>query len=466
MKANVSSLASSDTLIEAAVALLLVLSFSQGIWQATNIADGIPKALTELLSVALLFVAILRCKAAKQRFRGLVFLTPLVVACTTGVISGWLHGSSMLEQAFFLRSVLSPSIVFFAILNLHIGVAGTKRLANLLTVLILVQAPVFIWKWYAVGVNEKFWIGTLSQTAGQLGLVFPMLVLSLVLPWYLHKGRIVFALLILIFAFLPVVNEKRGVVIVIPAVLFFSIAAYIATKRGRDLICSNLNGWLSSRGSLVLLVCFAVWGGATKLIPSLYCENYQSCGKQTVQYISDYLKRDYASPMNLSRSSVDENTDIQLGRWELVRASFALIGEQGVMVTLAGFGAGAVNPSPHLGADRSDIMYHKFGLRGTYSSALALLYEAGVIAVLSMIAFFYLLTAMVIKQIRTAGSDDRYLAGLGILLMISVMAFDYFIYSITGWSSCTLAPLFFVAIGIYLTRSREDSNFGSPGAAD
>lgn len=445
-----------DVLKEIAVGLLLVLSFSQGIWQAAGIAEGIPKALIELLSVVLLVAAVWQCKKANQRFRGLVFLVLLAAAWASGAVSGWLQDSSALEQLFYLRAVLAPPIVFFALLNLPIKAAGVRRLSMLVIILISIQAPIFAWKWYAVGVNEKFWIGSLSQTAGQLGLIFPMLVLAVVLPWYLHNGRRALALLILIFAFLPVINEKRGVMVAIPAILFLAVGAYFATKRGRNLIALNINRWLLSRLSVVVLVCLTVWVGAAKLIPSLYCERFQSCHQQTTTYFFDYLTRNYASPMNASRLSVEKNTNIQLGRLELVRASLALMAERGTLVTLFGFGAGAVNPSPHLGTNRSDIMYDKFGLRGTYSSALALLYEAGITGVLSMLGFFGLLSAAVMKRIKAARNDDRCLTGLGILLMISVMAFDYFLYSTTGWSSSAIAPLFFTSVGIFLVRSQQE----------
>jgi len=48
------------------------------------------------------------------------------------------------------------------------------------------------------------------------------------------------------------------------------------------------------------------------------------------------------------------------------------------------------------------------------------------------------------------------------LLMISVMAFDYFLYSTTGWSSCAIAPLFFTSVGIFLARSYQECNTALP----
>jgi hypothetical protein len=62
-----------------------------------------------------------------------------------------------------------------------------------------------------VGINEKFWIGSFSQTAGQLGLLFPLMLLSILVPLYLHNGGRLLAILVLASSLAPVINEKRAV---------------------------------------------------------------------------------------------------------------------------------------------------------------------------------------------------------------------------------------------------------------
>jgi len=336
----------------------------------------------------------------------------------------------------------------------------------MLVFIFLVQLPVALWKLAFIGVDEKHWIGTLSQNAGQLGLLVPLFALSFLVPIYLRRGGFLYPVLIFFFSAFGVINEKRAIVFILP--LFFVIAGaiYVGFKlRLNNQAILGKAGWVDIKGltgrfTALAGISVGIAIAATYMIPSLRCDNEhnpQSCIMQSLTYARDYLTRGYSSPLNASRTSVDENTNIQLGRIRLIQATVEHKLDQGPLIVLFGYGAGAINTSPLLGEDRRDILYTKFGLRGTYPGAIAILFEAGLIGLVGMVLFFVVVMRGAVRGVRLTVTCEKGAAyGAGVILMVLVMGFDFFIYSIVGWTSQTLAPVFFAVLGFFLNDHAED----------
>jgi O-antigen ligase len=230
----------------------------------------------------------------------------------------------------------------------------------------------------------------------------------------------------------------------------------------------RFRGEIGKRFLVLIAIAAFVFVAAVSLIPSFQStefSNYPStvransaeCIQNTIcrvfLYSYDYLSRDFYSPLNISREPVDSNTNIQMGRITLFKETFESVTEHGPLIMMFGYGASAVNPSYLLGEGRSDIMYQKFGMRGTYPSAIAVMMETGLVGLSAMVLFFSILLYSVMKRAVESSSEGNLVVGVTAILMILIIAFDYSIYSITAWSSYTLAPIFFIVLGFFLAHN-------------
>lgn len=414
-----------------------------------GIPESMLKAALEAGFLALFVLGVSQRLRAGQPLSGIKLVLPVCVAVLIGLVSGAARGASFLESLFYVRFLVVPLFFLVGVLNVQLDGSASRRLLLLIIGLLLLQLPFFAYKWIVIGIEEKHWIGALSHTAGQLGLIFPMLVLSMLLPLYLAVGRWPIVLVVA-YSLLPVINEKRAVVVMVPFLIAASVLAY--ARLSQRYCESGIEIPRISVGKLVALivVCLIVWISSVKLIPSLQCTDNEPCAVQVIKYGQNYLLRDYLSPMNLSETSKDQNTNIQLGRLTLLKESFATLADTSWGTLVFGLGGGAINPSPNLGPDRADIMYKKFGIRGTYSFGLMLLWEGGIAAVIAAAGFFVLLSWALYQQLERGRTRASILFGSGVILMLAVLAFDFFVYSTAGWLTHSLTPGVFTLIAIFL----------------
>ncbi len=453
------------------ISLILCLAASQGILQAMDVSVSLSKAAIEVLSFVMLVLAIRSRRKAGQAVVGLSYLAPIALAVFAGLLSGWFCGAAGLEYALFLRTLISPVVIFFAVININLPDVAIRRIVLLLCLLFVAQIPIVVWKAFVVGINEKFWIGSFSQTAGQLGLLFPLLLLSILVPLYLRNGGKLLAILVLALSLAPVINEKRAVIYVLPA--FFCAAVFVYSFLWKRKVAlagtiERFQGKIGKRFLVLIAIAAVVFVAAVRLIPSFQSTEFSNypkivttnsgkCIQNTIcrvfLYSHDYLTRNFSSPLNISRETQESNTNIQMGRITLIKEAFESVTAHGPLIMMFGYGASAVNPSYLLGEGRSDIMYQKLGIRGTYPSAIAVMIEAGLVGLSAMILFFSILLYSVMARVVESSSEGNLVVGVSVILMTLIMAFDYFIYSITAWSSYTLAPIFFIVLGLFLAHN-------------
>ena len=95
-------------------------------------------------------------------------------------------------------------------------------------------------------------------------------------------------------------------------------------------------------------------------------------------------------------------------------------------------------------------MFDKFGLRGTYSFGLMLLWEGGIASVIAAAGFFVLLWSVLGQKLAGAQTNSSIILGVGIILMVAVLAFDFFVYSTAGWLTHSVTPFIFTLSAIFL----------------
>ncbi|MCB1959395.1 MAG: hypothetical protein KDE68_02535 [Rhodocyclaceae bacterium] len=434
---------------------VLAVCMINGLLDWAGLSPSYSRVLIEFLAAVLLLVSFLGARTPDRR-GALVLSAPLLAATVIGVVVATLNGAKSVEQVLFAREILTPVLFLSAFLCAPVSDALRRRLLGLLAILVALQVFVCALKFALFGVNEKAWIGTMTQSAGQLGLLMPAMALGFAWAFGLVRARIALAATFaLMIAAVGVVSEKRATMFLAPAIPMLTLTIWLLVGR-----FARIRRERPSRMALHYLVAVttvsAIVGlGSLVVIPSLNAENpkYVLYGTHSViDYIRVYLTRDYDSPMNISKTSIDDNQNIQLGRLLLLKRAVDLSLDQPLPVALTGHGGGWLLEHRFLPHKGGDVLYDRVGLRGPSGLLVRHLFEIGWIGVVLVLAWMFALVTLLLKALLKAPES---VLAFGALTSVAVLLFDYTFYSEMTWNSGVFMPIFALLAAFALRSGPE-----------
>lgn len=440
---------------------VFLLSLNLGVAEAIGIRVSLLRIALDFCMVVLLTYTLSQASRI-DLLRSLRWLALPLLATLVGVAVALLHRANPLEILLFLREMLMPLLYFAVFLLDPPNNREWRALTALLLAIATIQLPIAAFKYWTIGINEKIWIGTFHQHAGQLGLLMPMVGVAFLWAYAINRQRLLIpTLLATCFALISVVNEKRGIILLLPALVVLLIAA--------DLLSARLTGkqwkriwYLKPAGLGRLLTAFLLsWGivitCAIQSIPSFDTRtaDYQALRERSVTaYIREYLMRDYDSAMNRSDDNpdIETNRNIQMGRLRLLMHGIDIAVKFPVDRLLFGTGGGWLLEHPLLKDKPADLMFKRLRLRGPASTGLRQLFEFGAAGLLLMGIWF---VQVGWGLIRRASNPMTRLLALGATGVWSIQVFDYLIYSQVGWGGGVFMPLCSLIVASALRNDRQ-----------
>ncbi len=434
-------------------------SLNLGVAEALGLNVSLIRIASETTTLVLLANAIWHA-SRESLFRALKWIGLPLLAASIGVVTAILNHAPPLEIMLFVREALMPLIFFTLFLIEPPNEREWKVLKTLLLVIAAIQLPIAALKYLVLGVNEKGWIGTFHQYAGQLGLLMPMLAVAFLWAYAIKSGRLFMPVLLATgFSLISVVNEKRAVILIMPLLVVFLIiidlmAARLENRTHREIWYCKLHG-MSRMTIALLLSAILVTACALRNIPSFdtSTNDYEALPSRTViAYISEYLFRGYDSAMNLSANpDIETNRNIQMGRFRLWASGIGIATEMPSDRLLFGTGGGWLLSHPLLAEKPNDIFFHRLQLRGPTSTGLRHLFEMGAVGFLLMFAWMLQIGWALLRR---AGDSSVGMIALGATGAWAILIFDYLIYSQVGWGAGVFAPLCFLIVA----RALQDRN--------
>lgn len=420
---------------------------------------GVPPSLSGLgvlgFAGALAFVGG-QGRSLREIKHGFILVAPLLLVVLAGLIRGQFNHSSILELGLFSREMLAPAVLFLAFWWAPRKSISGPWLTVLLVTLAVLQVLVCAIKFGIVGVNEKDWIGTMTQSAGQLGLLMPSLALGFVWAFGVVHGRLAMAgFAALLISLVGVVSEKRammflaGLVPVLVFVLWCFLTPGLPGAAGR-----------AKQRGLGFLVATLVTGGAVVfaslgLIQSLRGEGprFERYGTHgPIEYMQEYLTRDYDSPMNISKTGVEENPNIQLGRSLLLKRAIFDSFSQSPVDLVFGHGGGWLLEHRLLKDKGRDVLYDRTGLRGPAGLFVRHIYELGWLGTTLVVLWVASLAYLITRRLRLGALP---VLEMGALTGLAVMMFDYVFYSEMAWNSGVFMPILLLLV-VSALRARSE----------
>ncbi|MDQ0423287.1 hypothetical protein J2045_004339 [Peteryoungia aggregata LMG 23059] len=420
-------------------ALLLLLVMTGGLLEWLGIPQSASRFAVECLALLLIACGVRRCDRASLVSVACASI-PLVLAWSIGGANALASGASALQIALFSREIGTPVLFMAAFLLAPLGTSERHHLLKLLLSLTLLQVAVCVVKLFWIGANEKGWIGTMHQSAGQLGLLTPLLALGFIWAVALvHRTPWKVFLVATSVGLVAVASEKRALLVMMPLVPIGVLVCHAIFHR---FFCKSYKrvsvSLLANYAASAFMSCVLLIALALSSIDSLRSSDYSKLGVNGVfEYIYVYMTRDFDSEMNRSDFSVDENLNIQMGRLRIIVVAVDIVSDSDLYTMLLGGGGGRLLAHPRLN-NGSDVMYREVGLRGPSGLAIRHLFEIGFLGVFLVLGW---MGWMVVLLVNSAGSGANQVLVLGALGCVGVLAFDYLIYSESGWYSGVLLPL-------------------------
>jgi hypothetical protein len=444
--------------IEILIATLILISFSQGIFELLSIPLWIPKLIEESLALMVFLSAFLFRISHGKTFNvyGLISISGLLII---GIISGIVNNTYHMAILLFVRGILVYYLFFLGVLNLKISEDSVKRIISLMVILFVIQIPASWIKYAIVGIDES-WIGTVSKSGGVLGLIIAVFAGAFLISAFFYRKKISYLIWILLFFLFGIINEKRATVFVFPVLLLFMSIHYnaLSKKNGLPSRLHAVFRLFYVRNVILLTLAFLIilyMGG--RLLPDFNPEK-KVWGTFSIQHIYDYTigynLRNYTSyGYGFREESIEtdfyNNTNAQKGRLRLIYESVIWIANQKWPVLLFGLGGGSLSNS-YLSGNEDDVMFEKSELRGATPFMLYILLQTGILGFLFMTRYFYRFYKAIWRQYCLSSDTDNNIFILGILGGWFIFVFDSYIYSIGTMSLDVLTPTFYFLLATCL----------------
>ena len=302
-------------------------------------------------------------------------------------------------------------------------------------------------------IDEGFLIGSMHHNAGQLGFLFPALMLPVVV-FLFGSGKITPTTILLLTALFlfSLLNEKRAIFYLGGPILIFSFV-----------VCQQrlLSVALVTRlASMIILVTLLISVFAPQIDSLSGREaNGRIDGKGLVylaNYAREYLTMDYGGPLQAEEAMAAQDTRVQVGRFIVIARGFDFMLESQPSNLWIGHGLGFITASKYLNAP--DIMFKELGFRGAINGAILMFIEGGIVGVslMSMLLFGPLI------RLIWAWRNAKHFGELAVecrkwtaicLSLLGICMFDFFLYSNILFTTLPMPLLFFFILFAIPDRS-------------
>ncbi len=434
------------------VIVIAALAFSGAL--VTVIPAGEVLQKVAIAVVALLAIGMHLHRPVPRRAIGLIW--PFVAYLVIATLSAFGHSSSMGYTLAAIQPLLLGLILYLWAIGLRLQTDDLVKLRTFVYAIVLIQLVFVLIKLGVHGVDEKVFIGTMSNAAGQLGFLFPAIVVPILVFMMDKKNSLTSYVLIAAMFLFGIINEKRAVVFLLPLILLVSIAANHAGFGAR------VRG-LSTRMVAGVLIAVAGVALGISAIPSLNAEEAYG-GSISIRHALDYgityLTMNFGGPLQGTYVEAVSDTGVQVGRTTLWISIFDWLMSGDTWTLLFGSGFGTATSSIWL-REGGDNLFSVIGTRGAISGAGLAAVETGLVGLLTMGWLFVSVTYGLVAVHRKVHSSTakRWLRTLMIIHL--VFCFDFFFYSIVLFRTMPMPFVFFVLLASISLVSRWDDTFRS-----
>lgn len=395
---------------------LIIVACSGAAFALLPYGDVIQK----LAIVSIAMISILSLGRTTFPKRAISLIWPFLAYLIVALISGFATSGSILYTIIAANYLLIGLLLYIWAIYFHVNSKNIERIKAVLYIITFAQFLFSIIKFFTYGIDEKYLIGTMSHSAGQLGFLFPAVIVPIIV--FLSKKKNYFSTYMLIGAMFifGIINEKRAIVYLLPLIVIASL-----------LINQEFSKSILRRAFVGLMLTVPASLIGIYAIPSLNIENQyggEISAEHAFNYALDYLTMDYGDSLQGEYDKASSNTGIQVGRITLWASIYDWIRSTDGWTLLFGIGFGSVTPSMWL-HDTGDLLFSTIKTRGAISGAGVSIIETGLIG-FSLVTYFFIHIFIRIISAHKNSRTRRIKIWFSTLFIIhTIFCFDFFLYS-------------------------------------
>ena len=410
-----------------------IVVFFQGIFELLHLSGAINKIGVPLFTIILLVHVSLTVQKRGRDFHA-PFMSIVGFFILIGLLSTIYNRMNIISLTLFYIYTLNSYIYFLIIINEN-RESDIEKITKFLVALFLIQFPVIVYKFFALGQSEKGLIGTLSTTAGSVSTTVPLLVTAILFSYYLYTQQRSYLGLILAAIIFGIVGKKRAIIVYVPLTMIFTFIIYYIKSKKRLFTINNIK----------LIVIFVAGGtlfvvGIIKTNPTLNKEQ-STWGSVDIEYTINYAQS-YVSSKEEGHSEMRRMAGFLFFTNKIISSPLTTI--------LIGDGAGKLVQSKY--NRDGGTMLNMYGVRyGGRMGFIWLLLQVGIVGTFTYLYFLFRVTKFVWIHYK---QQPLYLAFLSLTFVFII---DLMTYSTTFLRYEYLKGIyFFVFALIYLDVKRTN----------
>lgn len=411
------------------ITVILIMSYFIGLLSLI----GFELQKTRLIIYSLVFVLFIATLLKKEKKKMFPQINELLILTAILVIGNFFNQGNWISFFRLYIDIVVGFLFFYSIVNFkNINVLFNKRL---IIVIFFFQFIAVGYKFIFIGIQEDELIGTMSNTAGSLSVIFPLFASTIIIPYILIKFSYKYLAVLALLVFFSIVGDKRAMVFFFPVVFFFGYLIY------NKLVFKKLINIKRILAFSLLGICVFYIG--SRALPSLNPEN-EVWGEFNFEYTKNYII-DYNAYGKEHKSGRD---------YSRINAPIYFMDKLANMENenlFLGLGPILVNSKF---ADINSTENHQidFGYQGR-ASFNYLIIQIGLLGLILILYIYVKLFIQVIKKIKSSNTEKAKYFLVSVILMFFIWILDFFFYSDSMYLITPMVLSFHLAIGIALNKN-------------
>lgn len=409
----------------------------QGVFQLCGIPNFVYNKLG--ISLVLFFLFTYTLLSARNQIIYLPGIYLFLLFALMSALSLIFNGTSLVLCLFFLQSTMIGYIYFLVIFNEN-DLSLINSVCRYIKYVFGVQIIAILIKFFIIGISESGSIGTMSLTSGSLSAIFPLFVISVIMPFWLYGKTSTISFIVLATGFwvFGIIGDKRALLWMYPMFIAILLLFFLLQERTR---------WAKVIRNFAIIGLMGVFSFyfAARLLPTMNPER-EVWGSFDIEHIFG-ASQNYALEQNR-----DRDQEGRLSAWQYLPMHLQ---SKGDLSFLLGDGPGILIATSFRNSNLSDLSESElfeqlydlsYGVRVGFLWIMA---QVGFLGVVSYIFF-------IMSIIRKALKNDNKIMSLIIKGVICVVVFDFFLYSYTYVAEMQINALVFLILGITMKKYHLD----------
>lgn len=238
--------------------IALFFVFTQGMWE--RILFFLPEV-TYMVDVAVIAFLLFQFKMNLRVPGFRVFFGFILAAFLVGQV----NSDSIPETFLYIRFTLYTFLIYAQLYSSSMDIASWTRILKFVVWLIIIQAIGAIYSIFILGERVEGYVGLMSSTGGTTATVFPLVVSSIVLLYYLFRSELgtrhwTMLILVILSAFLVgYASGKRGIYFTLPAFFALTIVLSFSTLIRSGHFKKKMVGFASITALMIPVLIFGIF---------------------------------------------------------------------------------------------------------------------------------------------------------------------------------------------------------------